>query len=264
MKSKIAIISLLKKKLNNDWSHIYERNNLILKNIGSYDMLIFDEGNYKERDFSELLKTYPKIKFINISSDWKKNNLKNIFSLKQGYKNMCSFFATKIWKYVKDYDYIIRLDDDSFFHTDINHFVADLEKSQYDFVYLRRKVDNHKVTKKTYPLFLNEYFPEYKFLEKIALYNFYNNFQIVRVNFMLNPKVQRFLKAIEDTNNIYNLRWGDSTIWSSLAHSFGANVCQLKNIDYEHRSHKYRSNISSQHEWEIIESPLIKNNEIIF
>ena len=81
---------------------------------------------------------------------------------------------------------------------------------------------------------------------------------------MFNPKVQRFLKAIEDTNNIYNLRWGDSTIWSSLAHAFGANVCQLKNIDYEHRSHKYRSNISSQHEWEIIESPLIKNNEIIF
>ena len=139
MKSKIAIVSLLKKKCNHNWSHIHERNNLILKNIGLYNMLIFDEGNYKERDFSEILKTYPKIKFINISSDWKKNKFKNNFLWKQGYKNMCSFFATKIWKYVKDYEYIIRLDDDSFFHTDINNFVADLEKNEYDFVYVRRK-----------------------------------------------------------------------------------------------------------------------------
>ena len=126
MNCKIGIISLLKKKKN--WAHIYERNNLILKNIGLCEMLIFDEGKYKKNDFSELLKTYPKVKFINISNDWEKRNFNNFFSRKQGYKNMCSFFATKVWKYIKNYDYIIRMDDDSFLHTPINEFVSNLKK----------------------------------------------------------------------------------------------------------------------------------------
>ena len=95
MKSKIAIISLLKKR-NNNWAHIYERNKLILRNIGLYDMLIFDEGVFKKNDFFELSKTYPQIIFVDISKDWKKRTFRNFFSRNNGFKNMCSFFAIKV------------------------------------------------------------------------------------------------------------------------------------------------------------------------
>lgn len=262
MRSKVAILSMLKKRPFSSWENIYKRNDLILRNIGLHDMLIFNEGEYKEVDFSELSKTYPKIKFINIEKDWRKKSLLNLFNQKMGYKNMCSFFATKIWKYLKDYDYVIRLDDDSFLHTSIIDIVDDLDKNKFDFFYIRRKLDDHRPTEKTFPLFLSKYFPNHSFIKDIAMKNFYNNFQIVKVDFFLNPKVQLFLSDIEKTNNIFKLRWGDSNIWSSTAHAFGAEVCQIKNIDYEHKSHKYRSSPNPNHEWEISESPLINHHEI--
>ena len=94
--------------------------------------------------------------------------------------------------------------------------------------------------------------------------NFYNNFQIINVNFFKKPEVKDFLHEVRKTDNIYKLRWGDSNIWSSVIHFFGGKACLLKNVDYTHQSHEYRSVPNPKHEWHHSESPLIQHSFVEF
>ena len=178
MEAKIYIVSLLKKEKLGTYTC---RNKLIQDNIGSFDMLIFDDGSYTKKIFLNFPPLIQNQIYIN-KKIWRKRNITNLFSKNLNYKNMCNFFALDIWEYVNNYDYMIRLDDDSLINTSIKEFISELDKNKFDSVYVRRKVDTDVLTQETYGEFIKKFFNRDDSLDELSTKNFYN-FQIVNVNF---------------------------------------------------------------------------------
>ena len=56
-----------------------------------------------------------------------------------GFNKMCRFYSYPVYKYLKEYDYAMRLDDDSFIETEIKYDIfEDMHKNGYDYGFIRR------------------------------------------------------------------------------------------------------------------------------
>ena len=150
---------------------------------------------------------------------------------------MCNFYAIKIWKYISNFDYVLRLDDDSFVRSNVKGIFNYCLNNKIDIGYVRRKLDVHKLSENTFKKFLSDDLKLPDEITRMAHKNFYNNFQLINVKFYLQKEAQIFIKDIESSNGIYYYRWGDSNIWSLIAHRFGAKICNFKGLRYQHRSH---------------------------
>jgi len=67
-----------------------------------------------------------------------------------GYRHMCRFFSGEMYKYdiIKNYDYYLRLDTDSFIHTPLNYDIfewAKVNECYYGFIAPAIQQDNEKV-----------------------------------------------------------------------------------------------------------------------
>ena len=57
-----------------------------------------------------------------------------------GFNKMCRFYSYPVYKYLWEYDYAMRLDDDSFIEEEIKYDIfQDMHENGYDYGYIRRK-----------------------------------------------------------------------------------------------------------------------------
>jgi hypothetical protein len=86
------------------------------------DILIFHEGNIHHQN--EIQQETPSLhlKFIDVKKDGFAFNVEreqvkidsNTVGFGMGYRHMCSFWFVDFWKFVEEYDYILRIDEDCF------------------------------------------------------------------------------------------------------------------------------------------------------
>lgn len=103
----------------------------------------------------------------------------------------------------------------------------------------------HMDTVRTLPPWVIEYVrnnsivPSIKYPSLSICMEFYNNFHIGKVSFFLRAEVQRFLKAVADSGNIWRYRWGDSPIQAFAARLFmdPLRIRQLPMFQYIHEGH---------------------------
>lgn len=235
---KVAIIGLTRGYPNNQskYSDLLLRNSKIYENINSkllnpYKLIIFHEGNISFSDQKYIQKNSPEdLQFIDIS------NLFNKYSSTDGYKIMCKFQMYYLWQYVKEFDYVVRIDEDVFIEKYDEKTIQKMAKKNIDFYFSKLSYESHIPTNKTLPFFIKKHYG----LKNIKFYNHlfpYTNFYISKTNIWLIPRVNELLKKIAESTEQIEFRWGDLPVLGCLLNLENFNYQRLKKLSYLHDSH---------------------------
>jgi hypothetical protein len=202
-------------------------------------LILFHEGNISEEHQKYINEKSDgvNIQYIDLS-DIRKN-----FS--DGYWFMCRFWALDFLKYLSDYDFVIRIDDDCdmidvnqdelsyIIDNDINYSTGAMISS---FMELNFRREWHKQ-------FLNDYcvknnIQRSKSFDEIMIT--YPNFMIINVPYYNNSNmVQNFLNEIINGNWTERIQMGDANIWGMIIDYLdNIGYYNIKNIRYYHHSHQ--------------------------
>ena len=276
MTTKSAIVILTQ---NTPEKRIYLKNCLyfLFKNFNEkfkYPVIILHEGDYTPEFQEEIIKGVREesrsfIKFKELDKeDFKipehidKVKLAKSIELQpvpywrnESYRNMCNFWLKHFTKYVAEYDYVMRLDDDSIIEEKINSDLFQIMKEK-DLNYISNIIhidcgicnyemkeffDHYYMDKQdlikdmfVYSKFDNnnkEIFDNFKKLYKImndkeyeknevdikSPIMYYNNFFVTKTAFWNSENIKKVIDEIDKTGNIYYYRWGDAPLHTIIA-----------------------------------------------
>lgn len=272
MTTKSAIIILTQ---NTSEKRIHLKNCLyfLFKNFNEkykYPVIILHEGDYTSEFQEEIIKSVREnsrscIIFKEIDkNDFKtpehinKDKMNKSIELQpipywrnESYRNMCNFWLKHFTKYVSEYDYVMRLDDDSIIEEKIKPDFFEIMKEK-DLNYISNIIhidcgfcnyemkeffDNYFMDKQDIikDMFINskinnnnnkEVFDNFKKHYKIindkeydkdevdikSPIMYYNNFFITKTSFWNSDKIKNIINEIDKTGNIYYYRWGDAPL----------------------------------------------------
>jgi hypothetical protein len=239
--ARYAVFGLVRgyQKLSSKWRYSMQ----ILRNVSirvsslraheKWDIIVLHEGNISRSDqiFLKIASLGP-IEFIDIGMDFvKPDHLKHSgVNGPLGYALMCRFHYLHVWKYIKDYDVAMRLDEDCFL------IKAVPLGDKFGFSSAGFCPETHESTNRTL----------LPFLESINLgasydHNFpYTNFYITRPKPWLSQEVSQFLELVGNQDGSLDERWGDIPVLGVALNVFPAAlgpVHQLKQVSYIHLSH---------------------------
>lgn len=225
-----AIIVLTRGYKNLDgYDRLLKRNASIEKFFGNkYPLVIFHEGNIHEEHQEYIKSKNPSLifSFINVSAVW---------NYEDGYKSMCRFNAFHIWQYCRDFDYIMRIDEDCI----IEKMEVDPFEQMGENVYLKSVYSGeaHTETNDTLPQAI-EFFTGVKSSE---FYNHkfpYTNVSVSSVKFWFTEPVHDILKWVSLSDEQFKNRWGDLPILGCLLNIFAKEkVGTITGLSYFHESH---------------------------
>lgn len=254
-KPKAAIVLLTKgypsiqyyEKLIKRNTLIYEKFN---KHLGQqYPLLIFHEGNILDDHQNAIIEASKNqtISFINIAKDfiWPENI--PMYALQDtgfhpGYRLMCKFNCFHIWKYVKDYDYIFRIDEDTFIGElkyDVFQYMQD---NNMDYLVSRFCEEYHALTNSTIPAVAHNLLGD-KYTEDMYdqsnLWVPLTNLYVARTGLFLQDEVQTFLKKLTSDPRFLTHRWGDHVVMGIVLKAFStpAKISYVHNFTHYHGSH---------------------------
>lgn len=245
LKTRWAIVALTKpgkQQLNN-------RNEALARIIKPYaslhdiTIIFFSEFTFLKEEISQWERVFNGIAKTRIIST---ANLGFNLPQRYGYKYMCKFFGIDIYNILSEYDYYLRCDSDCIIES-LNYDVfAWAENHNVGYGYALRKLEAHAPTRATLPAFTKKYMSKcnvnpssFASTGISTCFNFYNNLHIAHLKFFKRNDVAHYLTAVNDSGNILNIRWGDSTIQAYAVRLFmPQNQVQLiPNITYVHGSH---------------------------
>jgi len=253
---RIVIAALVRGYSNkSEYKSLLKRNKYIYKNITSkinysVDLILFHEGNISLDHQNYINKKSPdKYIFVDVSKDfhYKKETLANIPDLDRfgiGYRLMCKFNFFHIWKYVDEYDYLIRIDEDVLIKRfDCNIF----DNINQNFVFGTANLTNetHIYTNKSLPNELQKIFNT----NNQSFYNHkfpYTNFYITKLEFWKDSDLNSALRIIAENDKQFLYRWGDLPVIGSVLNYMEVHITLLKNIKYKHLSHQNKFKISKK------------------
>lgn len=264
---------------NNDIRKTYLKTSLyfLFKNFNhkfKYPVIIFHEGDYDQQSQTEIILSVREscrslISFraldksdFELPSHIDKKKLKACIDTKpvpywrnEKYRLMCYWWIFHFPKYAKDYDYVMRIDDDSIIEEDIpdlfqwmknknlvyssNILHVDCAICCYgmkDFFvnYFKNDSYNNKINNLFYEQDLNmknilmhpfrellsiTQDPLPKINDSLKVYSplmYYNNFFITKTDFWQKEEVKKILKEIDNNGSIFYFRWGDAPIQSLI------------------------------------------------
>jgi hypothetical protein len=248
-----AIICLARFKKND----LNQRNKALAVKLAPYvkdrevDIIFFSENVA-----TPLMKATHKKQFANMNVKVKYMNTAHLaFKGKPnrgfGYKYMCKFFAIDVFDMLNaaGYDYYLRCDTDCIIDTLDYDIFTWTEKHKVEYAYSARKLEAHKPTRETIVPFVQKYMQNCG-IEPASLlgypiskaFNFYNNFHIGATAFFLREDVQHFLQAVNNSGQIWENRWGDSTIQAYAVRLFAKEdrIKFVPQFAYVHGSHSNR------------------------
>ena len=248
--------------------------------IYKYPIIILHEGDYKDKDILEILagirgdyknlitfKTIDKEDF-ELPNNIDKDKLDKSIDLQivpywrnTKYRLMCNFWLNHFTKYCDDYEYIMRLDDDSIIEETINQdlfklckenetiymsnivhidcaicnygmkeFFLELfpeKKNLLDTLFIKTEIDkNNKFYNKFENLYKIINNKDIEFKDKIELYMpimYYNNFFITKTSFWKRSDVKNTINSINNNNNIFYYRYGDAPLQTIILSLFANN-----------------------------------------
>lgn len=256
------------------YKKLIDRNLSISKfiNLDGHDMLIFHEGNITKdhQDYIKLESKNSDLIFIDISDEFNlsqksldaheelQNKPKPNYGIYLGAKIMFRFYSIKCFEYLREYDYVMRADEDILFTSKpSNDVFSFMYENDLILGYGRRKIDSHPLTQ-TLADFIKQYIvnnniPTSCTLDEININNFYNNFSILKTSFWTENRVLDILKEIDISEGIFNLRWGDSTIQANIIRMFSAphRWYRFKDLNYQHGSQNWDSSLHLKQDWNI-------------
>jgi len=236
------------------YNTLIKRNISIANNLGSLqgiDILIFHEGNILELHQKYISQFTPKLnlKFICIKEHAFKDDKKEIsffeptktFGL--NYRHMCSFWFVDFWNFVKEYEMILRIDEDCviefnipelFYHLQNKTAIYGAWTRDHDFVTHGLNKFTEQFIKEnmqiTLPIIPHR--PSGPYTNVIGL-----NLARLRINTL----AQKCIEKVKTLNYIYIFRWGDLPLWGELLFYFcdPNNYMKFDKLKYFHGSHNF-------------------------
>ena len=191
----------------------------------------------------------------------------------QKYRSMCYFWLKNFYKYAKNYDYVMRIDDDSIIEEQIKYDLFELMRDK-DYIYLSNIIhldcslcnygmkefflkhyENKK--EKINELFMdhklsnnNGYFENFKKLynkinndeeyngDSVELsmpFMYYNNFNIINVDIWNTPEIQDIVNKIDEQGFIFYCRWGDAPLQTIILSLYDSDRITKVNFKYSKR-----------------------------
>ena len=226
------------------------------------DVFIFHTGDFNETD---LLLLEPHVggdpgilKLVNLNNSpywylpqWHKKDdqtkwlQSDVYPL--GYRHMCAWFGIRIWNFFRDmnaelgthYQYILRIDEDSFIFSPINYDIFEY-MNQSGFVYGFRlcayELGYNRFIRPWFRQWHNKANPKREITDDLC--GMYNNFFVADIEFFHSQPVQKYLKSLDRQGFIYRKRYGDLMIHTSAVYAF-ANSSQIHrflDFTYQHLS----------------------------
>jgi len=234
----VAIIGLTRGYPDNksQYNDLLLRNKKIYENINSkqskpYKLILFHEGNISLSDQDYIQNNSPEnLQFVDISSLFEK------YKYTDGYKIMCKFQMFYLWDYVKEFDYVIRIDEDVFIEKFDVSTINKMNKKNIDFYFSKLSFESHVPTNQTLPFYIKNYYN----LNNINFYNHlfpYTNFYISKTNIWKIPKINQLLKDIAESSEQIEFRWGDLPVIGCILNLENLKYRRLKTLSYMHDSH---------------------------
>jgi len=212
------------------------------------EILIFHEGNISEDDQVYIMLHTPllKIKFVNINNGLAFRKEKDYVQLDRtimcprGYRHMCSFWFVDFWHFVKDYDKLLRIDEDCFIEFNVDSVFEKLDK--YKFVCGEWGNDENFVTKGLNDFTLH-HLNKPKSEAKRPAGPYTNVFAINLDSVRNSESLKNYIDSTDKSNKIYSQRWGDLPLWGEAIHYiFGMNEVSIDKLSYFHASHNTQVN----------------------
>jgi hypothetical protein len=150
-----------------------------------------------------------------------------------------------VYEYLKEFDYFLRLDDDSFLDSPIRYDLFSFMKERsLVYGYIHAENEYHAQTLATLPTFTHDYIVKNNIkimcapAEINALY-YYSNFTITEVSFWRRLEVQNYLTEVDESLGIYNYRWGDHIVQTLALKMFcdPQQIYYFQDFKYSHGSH---------------------------
>lgn len=223
--------------------------------IKEVDLVVFCEESFEE--YKSKVETQLKIKYQLIEfdvPDYPKEIADNIpeffphpthgngpvawghpgFSM--GYRHMCRFFSGEMYNFdiLKQYDYYLRLDTDSFIHTPLNYDIFEWAKTNdcyYGFIAPAVQQDNEKVVEGLWD-YVREQYPN-NIPDRLM---FYTNFELGKTSWFLTSEYMNFYNYVDKCGGIYTKRWGDAPIKFLGINLFmdQKNIIPVQGFTYQH------------------------------
>jgi len=249
------------KTINNLKISLYQLYNNY-KYINYCDIKVFVEYEFPKDIVNEIQKLYKNLSFEFIElkcSDYFDNKMLEFEDgrdeFKIGYRHMCQLFFSEIFSIIKDYEWYMRLDTDSFIESNINY---DL----FDYLSQHNKVYGYTAELAEWPpvvIGLGEFFINLvrkhnlnkTFFDKLIendrynLRQIYNNFEIIKVSYIQSEFVRFLIKEVNKTGNIYKKRWGDSPLRTFILSLTVDNskIHKFNDFDYIHDAYIRKNGI---------------------
>jgi alpha 1,2-mannosyltransferase len=250
-----AVFCYLVRSDINTFKQLFKSLSLLTFNFNKkyqYPIIIFHESNFSFF-FRLLLKTfYNNLKFNQIIFDKGQNieGLKfkdNFPNMGWGYRNMCNFFHSDIFSYLKEYDYYCRLDTDSYLISELHYDIfTTMVENNFEYGYIGEVLENPEAV-----VGLGDFVKEYinkntitpfqfeKVMANDSTYNLrtiYTNFEIVKLSIFFREDIIKFQKSIIDTHKIYEYRWGDAPLRTFMLAIFlqPTRIVRFADVNYRH------------------------------
>ena len=191
----------------------------------------------------------------------------------QKYRSMCYFWLKNFYKYTKNYDYVMRIDDDSIIEEQIMYDLFELMRDK-DLIYLsniihldcsicnygmkefflkhyenkKEKINelfmDHKLSndngyfenfKKLYKKINNEEEYNSNTVEMSMPFMYYNNFNIINVDIWNTPEIQDIVNKIDEQGYIFYCRWGDAPLQTIILSLYDSDRITKVNFKYSKR-----------------------------
>ena len=213
------------------------------------DLIIFHEKDFEEYK-NHISINYP-INFqlieFNIPNypDEIKNNIPEIwqhpdgYSATMGYRHMGRFFSGEMYKneLIKQYDYYLRLDNDSFIESPLGYDLFDWAvETNCFFGYIPAGViSDHPAIYDGLWEYTQTIYPDKNY--GYTGWAFSTNFELGKVSWFLESEYMNYYEKLDATGNFYLKRWGDAIIKYLGVHMFmnSENYLPVYGFQYRHQ-----------------------------
>ena len=226
----------------NMYARLIARNNSIRQFVGTIsDIILFHEGNISHEHQQYIESQTPDLQFkwvhvpFNFPHDVKLP-LETIQTFMNGncypaYHVMCEFHTCDVWDYLKDYDVVLRVDEDCILQSEKWSGVFDCVSEETPYRTPMFDIETHTLTNQTLPEWLGE---DAKFYDKSMPYT---NVFVTRMDVWRHPDVKSWLSQVRESRGCIKYRWGDHVLHSVVLKKFGIGHDVMNGYDYYHGSH---------------------------
>lgn len=224
------------------YSRLIARNMSIHKFIGtSSDIVLFHEGNISRghQQFIETKTPELQIKWIQIPFQFPRDvplpqeTIVTFYdgSCYPGYHVMCEFHTCDVWDYLKNYDVVLRVDEDCILESEKWSDVFTCVSPEVPYRTPMFDIETHELTNATLPKWLGE---------DASLYDRtmpYTNVFLTRMDVWKREDVRAWIEHVRESRGCIKYRWGDHVLHGVILKKFGIGHGTMPGYDYYHGSH---------------------------